>query len=106
LELLALRRLSAGAFGTLMALEPAIAAVIGAVALHQVPGPLGGLGVVLVVLAGVGAERGGARGDAPAREHVAAVPAGGAVDRSGPGHERRTAATIPPCESHAPSPHG
>ena len=61
LELLALRRLSAGAFGTLMALEPAFALVIGLVALHQVPGPLGLLGVGFVVVAGVGAERGGAR---------------------------------------------
>ena len=61
LELLALRRLTAGAFGTLMALEPAFALVIGFVALHQVPNLLGVLGVGLVVAAGVGAERSGAR---------------------------------------------
>ncbi|MBZ5737616.1 EamA family transporter [Nocardioides mangrovi] len=63
LELLALRRLSAGAFGTLMALEPAFALLIGLVALHQVPGPLGVVGVLLVVAAGVGAESAGTRED-------------------------------------------
>jgi inner membrane transporter RhtA len=61
LEMLALRRLDQGAFGTLMCLEPAIALVIGAVVLHQVPGVWPALGVVLVVAAGVGAERTGAR---------------------------------------------
>jgi inner membrane transporter RhtA len=61
LELLALRRLTAGAFGTLMALEPAFALTIGFLALNQVPGPVAILGVGLVVTAGVGAERGGAR---------------------------------------------
>ena len=69
LELLALRRLSAGAFGTLMALEPGFALVIGYVALHQVPDLLAVAGVGLVVLAGVGAERGGAR--EPEREELA-----------------------------------
>jgi inner membrane transporter RhtA len=61
LELLALRRLTAGAFGTLMALEPGFALVIGFVALHQAPRPLSVLGVGLVVAAGIGAERSGAR---------------------------------------------
>ena len=62
LELLALRRLTTAAFGTLMSLEPAIALVIGLVVLGQVPG-LGAIaGIVLVVIAGVGAERTGARG--------------------------------------------
>jgi inner membrane transporter RhtA len=64
LELLALRRLHAAAFGTLMSLEPAIAVLIGFVVLEQVPrlGPL--WGIVLVVVAGIGASRTGAR---PAR---------------------------------------
>jgi len=61
LELLALRRLTTAAFGTLMALEPAIALVIGFVALHQVPNGVAVLGIALVVAAGVGAERSGAR---------------------------------------------
>ena len=61
LELLALRRLEAGAFGTLMALEPAFALVIGFVALHQSPAAIAVAGVGLVVAAGIGAERSGAR---------------------------------------------
>ncbi len=63
LELLALRRLEPGAFSTLMCLEPAIALLIGLVALGQVPGPAAVLGLLLVVAAGLGAERGGARVD-------------------------------------------
>jgi inner membrane transporter RhtA len=63
LELLALRRLTAGAFGTLMCLEPACALVMGLVGLGQVPGPLAVVGVGCVVVAGIGAERGGARAD-------------------------------------------
>ena len=63
LELLALRRLTTAAFGTLMCLEPAIALVIGLALLGQVPRPAAVLGIVLVVVAGVGAERTGARVD-------------------------------------------
>ncbi len=61
LELLALRRLTAGAFGTLMSLEPAIALVVGLLLLHQVPHALAIAGILLVVTAGVGAARTGAR---------------------------------------------
>jgi len=61
LELLALRRLTTAAFGTLMSLEPAIALVVGLVFLHQVPGAWPVLGIAFVVLAGIGAERTGAR---------------------------------------------
>ena len=61
LELLALRRLTAAAFGTLMSLEPAIAVVIGLVLLHQVPGWLPVAGTAFVVAAGIGAQRTGAR---------------------------------------------
>ena len=60
LEMLALRRLTAPAFGTLMSLEPAIALVVGLVALHQRPGVVPALGILLVVVAGAGAERTGA----------------------------------------------
>jgi inner membrane transporter RhtA len=66
LEMLALRRLDQGAFGTLMCLEPAIALVVGALLLHQIPGVWPVLGLVLVVAAGVGAERMGARTDGSA----------------------------------------
>jgi inner membrane transporter RhtA len=66
LELLALRRLTSAAFGVLMSLEPAIALVVGLVALHQVPGATALAGVGFVVAAGIGAERTGARAVAPA----------------------------------------
>lgn len=61
LELLALRRLTTAAFGTLMSLEPAFALLVGLVALGQVPGLLAVLGIGFVVTAGIGAERTGAR---------------------------------------------
>ena len=61
LEMLALRRLTTSAFGTLMSLEPAIALLMGLVLLHQVPGLWPVLGVGFVVAAGIGAERTGAR---------------------------------------------
>ena len=60
-ELYALRRLTKSAFGTLMALEPAIALVIGAAVLHQVPAAPALAGMALVVVAGIGAERTGHR---------------------------------------------
>jgi inner membrane transporter RhtA len=61
LEMLALRRLTTAAFGTLMSLEPAIALVVGLVLLAQVPGAGQVLGIALVVVAGVGAARAGQR---------------------------------------------
>jgi inner membrane transporter RhtA len=61
LELLALRRLTTAAFGTLMALEPAFAMIVGLVVLHQIPGPAGVVGICFVVAAGIGAARTGAR---------------------------------------------
>ena len=64
LELLALRRLTTGAFGTLMALEPAFALVIGFLVLSQVPNAIAVVGILLVVAAGIGAEHTGARADA------------------------------------------
>ncbi len=61
LEMLALRRLTTTAFGTLMALEPAFALLIGLVVLGQVPGLAPIVGICFVVVAGIGAERTGAR---------------------------------------------
>lgn len=61
LELLALRRLTASAFGTLMSLEPALALLIGLVVLAQVPGPAAVIGIGFVVAAGIGATRSGDR---------------------------------------------
>jgi inner membrane transporter RhtA len=76
LELLALRRLTTAAFGTLMALEPGLGLLIGLVLLHQVPQSLQVVGVVLVVAAGVGAERSGHRD--PLEPHELTVPPGAA----------------------------
>ena len=61
LELTALRSLTAAAFGTLMSLEPAIALMVGLVALSQQPAPWQLAGVAAVVAAGVGAARLGRR---------------------------------------------
>ena len=76
LELVALRRLTTAAFGTLMALEPAIGVVAGVVILSQVPRPLQVVGVVLVVAAGVGAERNGHRDDGPDAHEDSPIPLG------------------------------
>lgn len=61
LEMLALKRMNRRAFGTLMAVEPAIASVIGVVILLQVPGVLDVFGIALVILAGVATQRDAAR---------------------------------------------
>jgi inner membrane transporter RhtA len=54
LELEALRRLAVGTFGVLMSLEPAVAALVGLVALGQGLGALDVLGIGLVVVASAG----------------------------------------------------
>jgi inner membrane transporter RhtA len=61
LELIALRRIRTAAFGTLMSLEPAIAMLIGLAVLGQTPRVLGLVGICLVVVAGIGANRTGQR---------------------------------------------
>jgi inner membrane transporter RhtA len=61
LEMYALRRMTTSAFGTLMCLEPAIALVAGLALLGQVPRVWSLAGVALVIAAGLGAERSGAR---------------------------------------------
>lgn len=77
LEFLALRRLTASAFGTLMSLEPAVALLAGLLVLGQRPGLIPACGVLFVVAAGVGATRSGARGtgDASATAPVTQEPA-------------------------------
>jgi inner membrane transporter RhtA len=60
-EMLALRRLTPAAFGTLMALEPAIGVVLGLAVLRQKPSAIQVAGILLVVLAGAVAQRGGRR---------------------------------------------
>lgn len=61
LEMLALRRMTATGFGTLMALEPAIGVVLGLLVLHQRPAAIHVLGITLVVGAGAAAQRRGRR---------------------------------------------
>jgi inner membrane transporter RhtA len=70
LEMMALRRLNTAAFGTLMALEPAFAMIVGAIVLHQMPGSAGVVGICLVVAAGIGAARTGARSSPPVPAEV------------------------------------
>jgi inner membrane transporter RhtA len=85
LEMYALRRLTTAAFGTLMCLEPALALLAGLVLLGQVPGLSALAGVALVVAAGLGAVRAGARQDethvrnGSERVEVAATYTGGAM---------------------------
>jgi len=74
LELLALRRLTASAFGTLMSLEPAVAVLAGLLVLGQVPRAAAAVGVLFVVSAGIGATRTGGRTH-QAHEHRDAPPA-------------------------------
>jgi inner membrane transporter RhtA len=66
LELLALRQLTSTAFGTLMALEPAIAVLLGLLVLGQRPALAQLAGIVLVVAAGGAAQRNGHRTTTPA----------------------------------------
>jgi inner membrane transporter RhtA len=61
LEMLALRRMTHMAFGTLMAVEPAIGLVLGLVVLSQTPTVVQILGIAIVVASGVAAQFGGVR---------------------------------------------
>lgn len=65
-EMLALRQMTPSAFGTLMALEPALGVVLGLLVLHQRPSIGQIAGILLVVLAGAGAQRRGRRQPPPA----------------------------------------
>jgi inner membrane transporter RhtA len=69
--MLALRNMRPAAFGTLMALEPAIGVLLGLLVLHQQPSPAQLAGILLVVLAGTAAQRGGRR-RSPATERAGA----------------------------------
>lgn len=70
-ELLALRRMTLSAFGTLMAVEPAVAVLLGLVLLHQTPSAPQLAGVVLVVIAVAAAQRGGKRHNSDADHPLA-----------------------------------
>jgi inner membrane transporter RhtA len=58
LEMEALRRLTRSTYGTIAGLEPAVAALIGLVVLTQLPDLAQGVGILLIVTAGIGAARG------------------------------------------------
>jgi inner membrane transporter RhtA len=77
-ELLALRQMTPTAFGTLMALEPAIGVVLGLLVLHQKLSASQLAGVLLVVLAGAAAQRGGQH-PPPVVEDTGAQPSTGPV---------------------------
>ncbi|MFC4223492.1 EamA family transporter [Lysinibacter cavernae] len=64
LEMLALKRMTHTAFGTLMALEPAFGVLLGLLVLHQIPSAVQIVGISLVVFAGAAAQRGGLRASA------------------------------------------
>lgn len=61
LEMMALKRMTHTAFGTLMAVEPAVALVLGLIILQQQPNAIQVVGIVLVVIAGVMAQKEGTR---------------------------------------------
>lgn len=61
LEMLALRRMTHTAFGTLLAIEPAFGLVIGLIVLSQAPGVWQLVGIAIVVAAGAAAQRRGRR---------------------------------------------
>lgn len=61
LEMLALQRIGRTAYGTLAGLEPAVSLLAAMVLIAQTPTALQAAGTVLVVIAGIGAARGGNR---------------------------------------------
>jgi len=61
LEMLALRQMTPTAFGTLMALEPAMGVLLGLMVLQQEPSVMQILGILFVVVAGAAAQYGGRR---------------------------------------------
>ncbi|WP_309105159.1 EamA family transporter [Microbacterium sp.] len=60
-EMLALRRMTHTAFGTLLSVEPAFGILLGLLLLAQTPTLLQLVGIALVIVAGAAAQRGGAR---------------------------------------------
>lgn len=74
LEMLALRRMTHTAFGTLLSIEPAFGILIGALVLSQAPTVIQAVGIAIVVAAGAAAQRGGRRDSPVTHEPVLAVP--------------------------------
>lgn len=65
LEMLALRRMTHTAFGTLLSIEPAFGVLIGLLVLAQHPSLMQIFGIALVIAAGAAAQRGGRRSADP-----------------------------------------
>ncbi|WP_275780009.1 EamA family transporter [Paenarthrobacter sp. Y-19] len=65
LEMLALRRMTHTAFGTLLSIEPAFGVLIGLLVLAQQPTLMQVAGIALVVIAGTAAQQGGKRTPKP-----------------------------------------
>lgn len=65
LEMMALRRMSHTAFGTLLSIEPAFGVVIGLLVLAQAPSLVQVVGIAIVVIAGAAAQRSGSRTEEP-----------------------------------------
>lgn len=61
LEMLALKRMTHSAFGTLLSIEPAFGILIGLIVLAQTPTWFQVVGIIIVIAAGAGAQRGGRR---------------------------------------------
>lgn len=76
LEMLALRRMTHTAFGTLLSIEPAFGVLIGLLVLAQTPTFFQILGVAIVIFAGAGAQRGGRRiaNAVPVKEDIGPAP--------------------------------
>lgn len=90
LEMLALKRMNKRAFGTLMAVGPAIALLIGIVVLFQFPGVLEVVGIIIVIVAGVATQRTAGRFDEATALVVSRPDWGVATDGDGGGAGRDT----------------
>ena len=75
LEMLALRRMTHTAFGTLLSIEPAFGILIGLLVLAQSPTLMQLVGVAIVIIAGVAAQRGGLRDAVPGAADLVTPPA-------------------------------
>lgn len=65
LEMLALKKMTHNAFGTMMALEPGMGLLLGIFILNQIPNLSQWIGISLVVFAGASAQKGGRREQKP-----------------------------------------
>ncbi|HEX4359496.1 MAG TPA: EamA family transporter [Pseudonocardia sp.] len=97
-EMLALRRMSVTAFGTLMALEPGFGTAFGLILLAQTPSPVQVLGVLLVIAAGIGAQRKPRTADPVPELAVVPVAEAGIVPTSGTAAGLTAGASAEPAE--------